>query len=350
MSISGKALAARDAGPPAQANNGGDIIDAVITKGDLALLTAVERTRYYVDVCQSCGLNPLTKPFEYITLNGKMVLYALRSCTDQLRSIHGVSVQELSENEREGVYIVTAKVGNRDGRTDMAKGAVNINGLKGDNLANAIMKAETKAKRRATLSLCGLGFLDETEIETIQPATSNDTAARKRPPAPGEIVPKLGPPTPPPPATRDESAAQQFIAATRDYIRKATDGKALADWWKSQEQSDARRSHKLKNEEVGPLKDFVIQKCNQLAGDPGPIPEHLRRAKAPQPQMPPPDVDRDAFLTAMSDVFVKCKSMDELNEAWVTHVDPVEERILQSDRTELAEMFGKRQRQLEVEP
>jgi hypothetical protein len=29
------------------------------------------------------------------------------------------------------------------------------------------MKGETKAKRRATLSICGLGFLDETEIETI---------------------------------------------------------------------------------------------------------------------------------------------------------------------------------------
>jgi hypothetical protein len=34
------------------------------------------------------------------------------------------------------------------------------------------MKAETKAKRRATLSVCGLGFLDETEIEDIpQPTT-----------------------------------------------------------------------------------------------------------------------------------------------------------------------------------
>ena len=35
-------------------------------------------------------------------------------------------------------------------------------------LANAIMKAETKAKRRVTLSICGLGMLDETELETIK--------------------------------------------------------------------------------------------------------------------------------------------------------------------------------------
>src|SRR5262252_9015408 len=128
----------------------GEIIESVITKGDLAKLSAQERTRYYVDVCNSVGLNPLTKPFEYITLNGKLTLYALRNCTDQLRTIHGVSVEELAESEREGVFIVTAKVKNKDGRTDIAKGAVTINGLKGDALANAMMKAETKAKRRAT--------------------------------------------------------------------------------------------------------------------------------------------------------------------------------------------------------
>jgi hypothetical protein len=29
------------------------------------------------------------------------------------------------------------------------------------------MKGETKAKRRVTLSICGLGLLDETEIESI---------------------------------------------------------------------------------------------------------------------------------------------------------------------------------------
>lgn len=146
---------------------GTEIAESVITKGDLAKLTPQERTRYYVEVCNSVGLNPLTKPFEYITLNGKLTLYALRNCTDQLRTIHNVSVEELAESEREGVFIVTAKVKNSQGRTDIAKGAVTISSLKGDALANAMMKAETKAKRRATLSICGLGFLDESEIETI---------------------------------------------------------------------------------------------------------------------------------------------------------------------------------------
>jgi hypothetical protein len=151
-------------------NSGSEIIEAVITKGDLAQLTAQERTRYYMEVCRSVGLNPRTRPFEYITLNGRLTLYALRNATDQLRAIHGVSVEELTETERDGVFIVTAKVRNRDGRTDVAKGAVSIGNLKGDALANALMRAESKAKRRATLSLCGLGVLDESELDTVPTA------------------------------------------------------------------------------------------------------------------------------------------------------------------------------------
>lgn len=144
-----------------------EIMEQVIIKGDLSKLTPQERTSYYMKVCESIGLNPLTKPFEYILLNNKLQLYALKACTEQLRGIHGVSVTDLTESMHEGVFIVTAKVVNKDGRTDAAKGAVPIKGLSGEALANAMMKAETKAKRRATLSLCGLGWLDESEIESI---------------------------------------------------------------------------------------------------------------------------------------------------------------------------------------
>ena len=136
-------------------------------------------------VCKSVGLNPLTKPFEYILLNGKLTLYALRACTDQLRAIHGVSVEEMTESERDGVFVVTAKVKDKAGRTDISKGAVSIGNLKGDALCNALMKCETKAKRRATLSVCGLGFLDESEIETIPDsakAGSRDATPKREPP------------------------------------------------------------------------------------------------------------------------------------------------------------------------
>lgn len=151
-------------------NPNSDVIESVITAGDLSKLNPVQRVNYYTAVCQSVGLNPLTKPFEYITLNGKMVLYARKDATDQLRDIRKVSITRLERERIDSVYVVTAYAQTVDGRTDSSMGAVNIEGLKGDALANALMKSETKAKRRVTLSICGLGMLDETELSTIPDA------------------------------------------------------------------------------------------------------------------------------------------------------------------------------------
>jgi hypothetical protein len=145
-------------------------IEQVLIGGDLSKLTPDQRLVYYKNVCESVGLNPLTKPFDYLTLNSKLVLYAKRDATDQLRKIHGVSLRITARDTIEGVYVVTASASDKHGRVDESTGAVNIASLKGDNLANALMKAETKAKRRVTLSICGLGMLDETEIETIPEA------------------------------------------------------------------------------------------------------------------------------------------------------------------------------------
>jgi hypothetical protein len=50
---------------------------------------------------------------------------------------------------------------------DEAVGAINVKGKGGDDLANALMKAETKAKRRVTLSIAGLGMTDESELHSI---------------------------------------------------------------------------------------------------------------------------------------------------------------------------------------
>ncbi len=143
------------------------LMEQVLISGDLAKLNSADRVMYYTKVCESVGLNPLTKPFEYIQLNGKLTLYAKRDCTDQLRSINGVSIIIVSREVVEGCYVVTARATDKHGRNDESIGAVPIDGLKGENRSNAMMKAETKAKRRVTLSVCGLGLLDETEISSI---------------------------------------------------------------------------------------------------------------------------------------------------------------------------------------
>lgn len=153
----------------ANKNNGStDItpIERALVMGDLSQLTQEQRFDYYNSICQSLQLNPLTKPFDYITLNGKLTLYAKKDAADQLRKLHSVSITDLKGETINDVYRVTAFASMPSGRTDTSTGAVSIAGLKGDALANAIMKCETKAKRRVTLSICGLGVLDETELET----------------------------------------------------------------------------------------------------------------------------------------------------------------------------------------
>ena len=146
------------------------LIHNLLVAGDTSRLNADQKTEYYMRTCKTLGLNPVTRPFEFIKLNGKEVLYAKKDATEQLRKINRVSVESMDGKTVADVYIVTVKVRDKDGRSDIATGAVNIKGLSGDALANATMKAETKAKRRATLSICGLGILDESELETI-PAT-----------------------------------------------------------------------------------------------------------------------------------------------------------------------------------
>jgi hypothetical protein len=151
----------------ATSHDPGALIESVITKGDLARLSPQERTQYYVKVCESVGLNPFTRPLEYLTLSGKMVLYARRDAADQLRKINGISVEVVSREIDGDLFIAHVRAHDKTGRTDEEFGAVSIAGLKGEARANAIMKGITKAKRRVTLSIAGLGFLDETEVDDI---------------------------------------------------------------------------------------------------------------------------------------------------------------------------------------
>ena len=197
------------------------IIERVIVAGDLTRLSPAERVSYYVTVCRSVGLNPLTEPFKYIQLNGKLTLYSTKNCTDQLRAIHQVSVESLRrETDASGIHVVTATVKTPAGRLDEDIGAVSIKGLQGENLANALMKATTKAKRRATLSICGLSFVDESELEAIADA-SHVTVDQD-----GVIIegPGVVHPEPAPRATVDGG---KLMAHWFDLIDRAENGASL---------------------------------------------------------------------------------------------------------------------------
>lgn len=147
------------------------VAEELIVGGDLAKLTPAQRVEYYVRLCEACGLNALMRPFEYLFLGGKLVLYARKQAAEELRRLNNVSIVITDAGIQENLYVVRARASTPAGRTDEAIGAVSIAGLSGDQLANAVMKAETKAKRRVTLSICGLGILDESEVPSIEGAS-----------------------------------------------------------------------------------------------------------------------------------------------------------------------------------
>lgn len=148
-----------------------ETMELVIGRGNLTALDSKQRVEYLMSVCSSMGLNPLTRPIQLITMDGKTVPYATRDCTDQLRRIHGVDVEIVSREQTEDLYIVTARA-TLNGRRDESIGAVSLANLRNEGIANAIMKCESKAKRRVTLSICGLGFIDGSEVESIQIAAA----------------------------------------------------------------------------------------------------------------------------------------------------------------------------------
>ena len=140
---------------------------ALVGNGNTADLSPTQKIAYYNARCEAAGLDPRTQPFQFVKLQGGEKLYATKTATDQLSTVHKLRTEILSQKTEHGVREVTVRVTAADGRSTEEIGVVPVDGLKGEALANAMMKAVTKAKRRAVLSVCGLGMLDETEVETI---------------------------------------------------------------------------------------------------------------------------------------------------------------------------------------
>lgn len=140
----------------------------LIISGDLSKLSPAQQDQYYISLCDAMGVDWRMKPFEYITLDGKLVLYGRSNLAEQLRNNRRINIGITERKQVGDVYMVIARA-EMNGRFDEASGVVDIRGKSGSVLANLIMKAETKAKRRVTLSICGAGMLDETEIEDATP-------------------------------------------------------------------------------------------------------------------------------------------------------------------------------------
>jgi hypothetical protein len=151
-----------------------EVMEALVMGGDFSRLTPAQRIMVYKAKCEAAGIDPRCQPFAVIkTREGKQILYALKTASDQLTAARRLTVEIIQrvDDVVNGIYEVEARVTFPDGQRVTDYGAVSTAGLKGENLCNARMKAVTKAKRRTILSACGLGVLDDSEVDSIPGAT-----------------------------------------------------------------------------------------------------------------------------------------------------------------------------------
>lgn len=170
-SITGSSLTTADPDQAAAA------LEHILATGDLARLSPKQRVAHYLHLCRSLGLNSVSRPFDWLMLDGKLVLYPNKSCAEQLRRQHHISVrvtrkETCGDRTEEPMFVVEVEGSSPDGRTDFATKYVPLTGvnregqryrLAGRELANAYHKAETGAKRRLVLSMVGLAAPSDVE-------------------------------------------------------------------------------------------------------------------------------------------------------------------------------------------
>ena len=174
-----------------------EILEQAMEVGDIAKMSPQVRVAYYIATCLSVGLNPYTRPFDLIEGDdGKVRQYPNKSAAEQIRKRDQISLPVVSRVKDGDLYIVTVRATTPSGREEEAQGIVALvkpigqwktaqsgkryfdpakdkegqdiyQPLRGTELANALMKAETKAKRRATFGIAGLGFDEEPSGEPV---------------------------------------------------------------------------------------------------------------------------------------------------------------------------------------
>lgn len=136
-----------------------EVLLSLVTTNNWKDLSPAHRLAGMKAKCQALGIDPMTGPFEFIEFKtGTVTLYPTKSCTDQLRMKHGVTVRitESGWDADAKLFFAKAVATDRHGREDEDEAWLDQGGL---TPANARMKVITKVKRRVTLSICGLGAI-----------------------------------------------------------------------------------------------------------------------------------------------------------------------------------------------
>ena len=150
-------------------------IQEVLTRdgGKCDNLTKDQQAEYKKFLCAKIGVSPTLQPVDLIPTKNGLRPYLNKGASELIRDTRKISITGLEVAEQNGMFVVTCKVRGANGRIDCDMGAC----PKGTEPHNALMKAVTKAKRRATLSMCGLGAI----IEEAHPTEYNGNESEQQP-------------------------------------------------------------------------------------------------------------------------------------------------------------------------
>lgn len=147
--------------------------------GNVAQLKEAEKDFVLAKLCEKYNLDPILRPFDLIDFRGVQKFYMTASATNQLANAKSLSrtVESLEIDPVSMLAKCIVKVSEPStGRVEMSHGFISLSKfqaptkeelaskkfepkrvmLEGDDLANALLKLETKTKRRATLSFFGV--------------------------------------------------------------------------------------------------------------------------------------------------------------------------------------------------
>lgn len=146
-------------------------IDRALVRGDMRGLTIDQLDQAKVRLAEQMGIDPAFSPIDFIPdkKTGRLVPYINSRGAAFLRRKHGLEVTGIEVVvHREGLVVLRCVLRGGDGRTDQALGAASWLPDMPTEEARAWLVAETRAKRRATMSAVGIfleGPSDEVEGE-----------------------------------------------------------------------------------------------------------------------------------------------------------------------------------------
>lgn len=168
--------------------------------GDMNTMTEEEQASVLAQTCAHMGIDPVLGGVIAVDLQGKKKLYVTKVATDIVARANKLTrkivLNELCE--KTFTYFVKVEISDSHGRVEEGESCVSVRGfnrdqtpklLTGEDYGNAIMKAHTKARRRATLAWVGVQDLDF-EMEDRPEVAAVSQPVTLAAPVPTEAAPK----------------------------------------------------------------------------------------------------------------------------------------------------------------